>query len=58
MHPLEQLAYQPRLPEESDFTTIFAEPLEVVVKALQQNKTWDQLLDNLPDITPNLITTT
>ncbi len=53
--PNEQLAYQPRLPEEADFTTIFAEPLDVVVEALQKYNTWDEMLDNLPDIEPNLL---
>jgi transglutaminase-like putative cysteine protease len=48
--PKEQLAYQIRFPEEADCLTIFADPLPVVIEALQQYLTWDELLDHLPDI--------
>ncbi|MEM9156184.1 MAG: transglutaminase family protein [Cyanobacteria bacterium P01_F01_bin.33] len=48
--PVEQLAYQPQLPEEADFSNIFATPLPVVVTALQTYSTWDALLNGLPDI--------
>ncbi len=47
--PKEQLAYQADLPGEKDFTQILAEPLTIVVNALQSYKTWDELLQNLPD---------
>ncbi len=47
--PKEQLAYQANLPGEKDFTQILAEPLPIVVNALQSYKSWDELLQNLPD---------
>ncbi|MBD3884168.1 transglutaminase family protein [Phormidium tenue FACHB-886] len=48
--PIEQLAFKIQFPEEADFQTIFAEPLQVVVEALQAQSTWDSLLCNLPDV--------
>ncbi|MBE9053602.1 transglutaminase family protein [Nostocales cyanobacterium LEGE 11386] len=48
--PQEQLAYKIQLPEESDFPGILAEPLHIVVEALQAQNTWDDMLRNLPDI--------
>jgi transglutaminase-like putative cysteine protease len=48
--PYEQLAYKVQLPEEADFPTIFAEPLQIVVNTLQAQTTWDDMLRNLPDI--------
>jgi transglutaminase-like putative cysteine protease len=48
--PQEQLAYRIQLPEEADFSTIFPEPLPVVVEALQAHNTWDAILEHLPDI--------
>lgn len=48
--PQEKLAYKIHFPEEVDCQTIFSQPLKVVVTALQSNKTWDQMLDNLPDV--------
>ncbi|PSN12126.1 hypothetical protein C7271_23840 [filamentous cyanobacterium CCP5] len=50
--PQEHLAYQPQLAEEADFPAILAEPLAIVVAALQTHSTWDALLHQLPDITP------
>lgn len=52
--PQEQLAYPIRLPEEADFRAILPEPLPVVIKALQEYKTWDTLHHNLPDVVPAL----
>lgn len=52
--PQEQLAYKIQLPGEADFPTIFPEPLQVVVEALQTQKTWDEMLLNLPDISLEL----
>ncbi|MFN0119146.1 MAG: transglutaminase-like domain-containing protein [Blastocatellia bacterium] len=49
--PIEQLAFPINLPEEADFPGILAEPLPVVINALQSQSTWDALLQNLPDIT-------
>jgi transglutaminase-like putative cysteine protease len=48
--PQEQLAYEVRLPEEADFQTIFAEPLQVVIEALQARTKWNEMHRNLPDI--------
>lgn len=48
--PKEQLAYGIRFPGEADFPNIFSEPLPVVVAVLQSSSTWDELLDNLPDV--------
>jgi transglutaminase-like putative cysteine protease len=48
--PQERLAYQTRLPEEADFPAILAEPLQIVVAALQGQTQWDEMLRNLPDI--------
>ncbi|MER3432571.1 MAG: Cro/Cl family transcriptional regulator [Leptolyngbya sp. ERB_1_1] len=48
--PQEQLAFRPKLPEEADFSAILAEPLPMIVKALQSQATWDDMLRNLPDI--------
>lgn len=50
--PKEQLAYSVSLPEEADFQSIFAEPLPVVVKILQTCKSWDEVLSNPPDVSP------
>lgn len=48
--PQERLAYNTQLPEEADFPAILPEPLEIVVEALLAQKTWDDMLRNLPDI--------
>ena len=54
MPPDEQLAFKTQFPEEADFQTIFTEPLSIVVKALQAQTTWDDMLLNLPDISLDL----
>ena len=48
--PQEQLAFKIQFPEEADFKTIFPEPLPIVIEALQNCTTWDEMLVNLPDI--------
>ncbi|MBL1178796.1 MAG: transglutaminase family protein [Pantanalinema sp. GBBB05] len=48
--PQEQLAFKIQFPEEADFPVILAEPLWIVVEALQSQNTWDEMLRNLPDI--------
>ena len=50
--PLEQLAFKINFSAELDCEHIFAEPLPIVVRALQTYDSWDELLDNLPDIKP------
>jgi len=47
--PMEQLAYNPRLAGEMDCSTVFAEPLPIVVDRLQSCSTWDEMLTCLPD---------
>jgi transglutaminase-like putative cysteine protease len=48
--PQEQLAYTVQLPGEADFADILAEPLPIVIKALQTSQTWDEMLHQLPDV--------
>lgn len=48
--PQEKLAFQIQLPEEMDFPAILAEPLPVVIDALRSHHTWDEILQNLPDV--------
>ena len=48
--PQERLAYNTKLAEEADFHVILAEPLQIIVEALQAQNTWDDMLRNLPDI--------
>ncbi|NEP60755.1 MAG: transglutaminase family protein [Symploca sp. SIO2G7] len=50
MPPQEKLAFQIQFPEEADFFSVLSEPLPVVVEALQAHSTWDEMLQNLPDI--------
>ena len=50
--PVEQLAFPIRLPGEADFPEIWAEPLPVVVDALQSHSTADALWAHLPDVEP------
>ncbi len=49
--PEEKLAFSINFPEEIDCKKVFSEPLPIIVKALQTYKTWDKLLENLPDLT-------
>jgi transglutaminase-like putative cysteine protease len=48
--PVEKLAYEIRLAGEANFQNIFAEPLPIVVEALQRCHEWDEMRRNLPDI--------
>ncbi len=48
--PKEQLAFKIQLSGEADFENIFSDPLPVVVQALQAGSTWDDMLQNLPDV--------
>ncbi len=47
--PIERLAFPIHIAGEYDLPQIYAEPLSVVVRALQKYHTWDALLANLPD---------
>jgi transglutaminase-like putative cysteine protease len=49
--PVEQLAFTVEIEGEADLSDVRAEPLPVVVQTLRSYDTWDQLLENLPDIT-------
>ena len=53
--PQEQLAFQLQFPEEADFQEIFPAPLPVVVDALRSHPTWDDLLNHLPDLSPEML---
>ncbi|WP_228657462.1 MULTISPECIES: transglutaminase-like domain-containing protein [unclassified Picosynechococcus] len=48
--PQEQLAFKTQLTEEADFPVILDEPLQVIIKALQSQSTWDEMFHTLPDI--------
>jgi len=48
--PQERLAFKTQFPGEADFQSILAEPLQIVVQALQAQAKWDEMLRNLPDI--------
>ena len=52
--PQEQLAFELKVSQEANFPDIFAEPLPIVVDVLQTSNTWQDVLVNLPDITPDL----
>ena len=53
--PQEQLAFGINFPEEIDCQYIFAKPLPEVIKALQSHATWDEMLNNLPDVERNYL---
>jgi transglutaminase-like putative cysteine protease len=48
--PIERVAFHPSLAGEADLPEIWPDPLPIVAQALQSNKTWDELWQNLPDI--------
>jgi hypothetical protein len=48
--PQEHLAFKAILHEEKNFQAILAEPLQIVIEALQSQATWDEMLRHLPDI--------
>jgi transglutaminase-like putative cysteine protease len=48
--PVETLAFPIRKPQERDLPEIWAEPLAIVVEALERYDTYDEVLANLPDI--------
>lgn len=48
--PTEALAFAVRPPMERDLPEIWAEPLPVVIHALETYATYDQVLANLPDV--------
>ncbi|MFA6162164.1 MAG: transglutaminase family protein [Methylobacter sp.] len=50
--PIEKLAFPIVDALEIDFPEIWADPLPLVVKALNRNKTVEQVFENLPDIEP------
>jgi transglutaminase-like putative cysteine protease len=52
--PTEQLAYSPSLSGEADFQNILPQPLSVVTDRLQNNQSWEEVRDNLPDLPPQL----
>jgi transglutaminase-like putative cysteine protease len=48
--PVEYLAFAVREREERMLPEIWAEPLSIVVDALERRATWDQVLADLPDV--------
>lgn len=48
--PQEQLAFKLNFAQEVDCKHVFAEPLPEVIKSLQTSNTWDEALQNLPDV--------
>jgi transglutaminase-like putative cysteine protease len=48
--PREALAFPVNSPEERDLPEIWAEPLPIIVDALERYATYDQVLANLPDV--------
>ena len=48
--PQEQLAFKLNFADEVDCKHVFAEPLPEVIKSLQTSRTWDEALQNLPDV--------
>lgn len=48
--PVEKLAFPIVTQGEADLPEIWAEPLQVVINALKQGKTYQDIADNLPDI--------
>ena len=48
--PQERLAFPIVSPEERDLPEVWAEPLPLVLAALQRHATWDALLADLPDL--------
>ena len=51
--PREKLAFSLNFAEEIDCKTIFAEPLPIIIQALQTHNKWHELLQNLPDVEAN-----
>lgn len=48
--PLERLAFNIVCEGEGNLPQVLAEPLPIVVETLNKYKTWDALLNNLPDV--------
>lgn len=48
--PVEALPYRPSLPGEADLPEIWPDPLSVVVDKLTANRTWQEVLADLPDV--------
>ena len=48
--PVERLAFKIVYPEEANLPEIWPDPLEVVVRTLRSYKTWQAVLEHLPDI--------
>ena len=48
--PVEALPYRPLLPGEADLPEIRPDPLPVVVDKLTVNRTWQEVLADLPDV--------
>jgi len=47
--PVEQLAFSAQIKGEIDFSEILSDPIPIIIEALRQNKSKDELWNNLPD---------
>jgi transglutaminase-like putative cysteine protease len=50
--PRERLAFAPQTPGEAEFENILPDPLPCVVAALTQSLDWKEVLERLPDVSP------
>ncbi|MDF1782148.1 MAG: transglutaminase family protein [Alcanivoracaceae bacterium] len=48
--PVEKLAFPIITTGEADFMEVWAEPLPIVIRALKEGKTFQEVADNLPDV--------
>ena len=51
--PYEKLAFKLKCAEEIDFPAVLPDPLDIVVMTLQSYPTWNTVLENLPDVSPD-----
>ena len=48
--PVEKLAFPIITTGEADFMEVWAEPLPIVIRALKEGKTFQEVADSLPDV--------
>ncbi|MEM1252328.1 MAG: transglutaminase family protein [Cyanobacteria bacterium P01_H01_bin.21] len=52
--PYEKLAFKLQCADELNFPAVLPEPLDIVVATLQSHHTWNEVLKNLPDVSPEM----
>ena len=52
--PYEKLAFKPQCADELNFSAILPEPLDIVATTLRTYHTWNEVLKNLPDVSPEM----